>query len=75
MNNQALQFQLHQMIDDFDAPNQCFHDKATIRPQLPEINDYEIKTQIISLVKQHKFYGLPTNTTWTTSNSSKKYAP
>ncbi|KAG7552323.1 Aspartic peptidase domain superfamily [Arabidopsis thaliana x Arabidopsis arenosa] len=50
----------HRTIADYDAPNQYPQDRAAIRVPNPPRRDYEIKPQIISLVKQNKFHGLNT---------------
>ncbi|CAA7030139.1 unnamed protein product [Microthlaspi erraticum] len=41
-------------------PMPFFMDRNPIRPPLPPRNDFEIKPQIIALVKQNQFHGLPT---------------
>ncbi|CAA7045415.1 unnamed protein product [Microthlaspi erraticum] len=50
----------HQTMGDFDSSDAFFMDRNPIRPPLPPRNDFEIKPQIIALVKQNQFHGLPT---------------
>ncbi|KAG7543393.1 Retrotransposon gag domain [Arabidopsis thaliana x Arabidopsis arenosa] len=50
----------HRTIADYDAPNQYPQDRAAIRVPNPPRRDYEIKPQIIGLVKQNQFHGLNT---------------
>ncbi|CAA7030791.1 unnamed protein product [Microthlaspi erraticum] len=49
----------HQTIGDYDSADAFFTDRNPIHPPLPARNDYEIKPQIIALVRQNQFNGLP----------------
>ena len=46
-------------LKTYDTPHAFYQNRSAI--QLPSVQgqDYEIKPQIISLVKQHMFHGLP----------------
>ncbi|CAA7040990.1 unnamed protein product [Microthlaspi erraticum] len=46
-------------IGDYDSADAFFMDRNPIHPPLPARNDYEIKPQIIALVRQNQFNGLP----------------
>ncbi|CAA7030367.1 unnamed protein product [Microthlaspi erraticum] len=48
-----------QTIGDYDSADAFFTDRNPIHPPLPARNDYEIKPQIIALVRQNQFNGLP----------------
>ncbi|CAA7032647.1 unnamed protein product [Microthlaspi erraticum] len=46
-------------IGDYDSADAFFMDRNPIHPPPPARNDYEIKPQIIALVRQNQFNGLP----------------
>ncbi|CAA7037716.1 unnamed protein product [Microthlaspi erraticum] len=54
-----VQPQAEQTIGDYDSADAFFTDRNPIHPPLPARNDYEIKPQIIALVRQNQFNGLP----------------
>ncbi|CAA7039401.1 unnamed protein product [Microthlaspi erraticum] len=57
---QLAQHPRHQTMGDFDSSDAFFLDRNPIRPPQPPRNDFEIKPQIIALVKQNQFHGLST---------------
>ncbi|XP_024006481.1 uncharacterized protein LOC112082990 [Eutrema salsugineum] len=51
--------QSQQAIGDKDNLHSFFQNRAVIAPPAIQRKDFEIKPQLISLVKQHLFHGLP----------------
>ncbi|KAL1188062.1 hypothetical protein V5N11_009904 [Cardamine amara subsp. amara] len=56
---QAPQQAQQRAIRDVDTPHMFYQNRAAICPPEPARQDYEIKPQLIALVKQHLFHGLP----------------
>ncbi|CAA7018649.1 unnamed protein product [Microthlaspi erraticum] len=54
---QFAQHLRHQTMGDFDSSDAFLMDRNPIRPPLPSRNDFEIKLQVIALVKQNHFHG------------------
>ncbi|KAL1198241.1 hypothetical protein V5N11_026910 [Cardamine amara subsp. amara] len=55
----AQQQAQHRAIGEVDTPHTYYQNRAAICPPEPARHDFEIKPQMISLVKQHLFHGLP----------------
>ncbi|KAL1220241.1 hypothetical protein V5N11_008260 [Cardamine amara subsp. amara] len=56
---QEQQREQQRAIGDMDNPHAFYRNRAAIVPPAVERQDFEIKPQMISLVKQHLFHGLP----------------